>query len=238
MPRCAESQAPWRAPARTRLDATPVSRTPSARPFWLAVSAEQAVAATEADVAARDVLARAAHTLADNQLRPGAEARAPTPSWRGRAHPCHPGATGAGWPQATLAQSARRDERAGWQVSPAELLSGRAEDAISGATRPQHPLAAVEPSGRGRRPRPGRRPGETDRPRLYLQSSVFARGSGANADGRSTVVPTASGSNVPTGPRASGGLPQRVRLRLPACASGRLGGLDSRRERPLRRSGR
>src|SRR6185369_14566893 len=42
--------------------------------FLAVVQAEQAVTATEADVERRNVLARAAHTLADNQLRPGAEA--------------------------------------------------------------------------------------------------------------------------------------------------------------------
>jgi outer membrane protein len=38
------------------------------------VSAQQTLTAAEADVERRDVLARTAHTLADNQLRPGAEA--------------------------------------------------------------------------------------------------------------------------------------------------------------------
>ena len=42
--------------------------------FLGVVSAQQAVAAAEADVQRRDVLARAAHALVDNQLRPGAEA--------------------------------------------------------------------------------------------------------------------------------------------------------------------
>src|SRR4030095_12949665 len=42
--------------------------------FLAVVQAEQTVAATQADVERRAVLARAARTLADNQLRPGAEA--------------------------------------------------------------------------------------------------------------------------------------------------------------------
>ena len=42
--------------------------------FLNVVAAQQAVTAAEADVQRRDVLARAAQTLADNQLRPGAEA--------------------------------------------------------------------------------------------------------------------------------------------------------------------
>ena len=42
--------------------------------FLAVVSAQQALAATDGDVQRREVLARAAHTLVDNQLRPGAEA--------------------------------------------------------------------------------------------------------------------------------------------------------------------
>ena len=42
--------------------------------FLGVVAAEQGVVAAEADVDRRDTLARAVHTLADNQLRPGAEA--------------------------------------------------------------------------------------------------------------------------------------------------------------------
>src|SRR3954471_5775552 len=42
--------------------------------FLAVVSAQQALASTEADVQRREVVARAAHTLADKQLRPGAEA--------------------------------------------------------------------------------------------------------------------------------------------------------------------
>src|SRR6187431_481824 len=42
--------------------------------FLAVVGAQQALASADADVQRREVLARAAHTLADNQLRPGAEA--------------------------------------------------------------------------------------------------------------------------------------------------------------------
>jgi len=45
--------------------------------FLAVVSAQQALAAADADVQRREVLARAAHTLADNQLRPSAEASVP-----------------------------------------------------------------------------------------------------------------------------------------------------------------
>jgi outer membrane protein TolC len=48
--------------------------------FLSVVSAQHAVAAAEADVQRREVLARAARTLADNQLRPERTRRAPTPS--------------------------------------------------------------------------------------------------------------------------------------------------------------
>jgi hypothetical protein len=45
-----------------------------ARAFLAVVSAQQTVVAADDDVRRRDVLVRTAHTLADNQLRPCAEA--------------------------------------------------------------------------------------------------------------------------------------------------------------------
>ena len=42
--------------------------------YLAAINAQLALAAAEADAQRREVLARAARTLADNQLRPGAEA--------------------------------------------------------------------------------------------------------------------------------------------------------------------
>jgi len=69
-----ESQA---ALARARADAGLTRLTVQyavGQAFLTAVSAQQAMAAADADVQRRDVLARAAHTLVDNQLRPGAEA--------------------------------------------------------------------------------------------------------------------------------------------------------------------
>src|SRR4051812_45947015 len=56
--------------ALTRLEV----QTTVATAFLAQAAAEQAMSAVEADVQRRDVLARAAHALADNQLRPGAEA--------------------------------------------------------------------------------------------------------------------------------------------------------------------
>ena len=56
--------------ALTRLDV----QTAVGTAFLNIVGAQRAVAALQADVDRRDLLARAVHTLVDNQLRPGAEA--------------------------------------------------------------------------------------------------------------------------------------------------------------------
>ena len=61
----------------------------------------------------------------------------------------------------------------------------------------------------------------TDRPRLYLQSSVFARGSGANPDGSvRRRRSTAWASSAPTG-RPACRSSSRTSSTSPACARGR-----------------
>jgi outer membrane protein len=150
--------------------------------FLAVVSAQQALTAADADVQRREVLARAAHTLVDNQLRPGAEASradAELAAARTRAIQARASVTLG---QTTLARMLGiADGRVG--VNTARLL-----DNIAAATSPAvpaspHPLlqsgqAAVD-LARAREMVLTK----TDRPRLYLQSSVSARGSGANPDG-------------------------------------------------------
>jgi len=150
--------------------------------FLAVVSAQQALAAADADVQRREVLARAAHTLVDNQLRPGAEASradAELAAARTRAIQARAAVTLG---EATLAQMLGiPDVLVG--VNTAKLL-----DNLGPATSPTvlaapHPLVQSEQAAVD-----FARAGEmvltkTDRPRLYLQSSVSARGSGAHTDG-------------------------------------------------------
>lgn len=147
------------------------------------VRAEQAAVTAEADVQRRDVLARAAQTLVDNQLRPGAEAsRADAERAASRTRAI----------QARQALALARIDLArvlGLSTGAANVNAAGLLAAVPAITAPpiaptQHPLtesfkAAIDFS----------RTQEdvlahSNRPRVYLQSSVFARGSGALPDGR------------------------------------------------------
>lgn len=150
--------------------------------FLNVVAAEQAIAAADADVRRRETLARGARTLADNQLRPGAEASradAELAAARTRAIQMRQGLALA---QATL-------------IQVLGLVDGTvAIDATS--------LVQDVPSARGSPPSIAPHPllqssqaavdlararesvlATTDRPRVLLQSSVFGRGTGASVDG-------------------------------------------------------
>jgi outer membrane protein TolC len=149
--------------------------------FLNVVAAQQALTAAEADVQRRDVLARAAQTLADNQLRPGAEAsraNAEGAAARTRAIQARQALVVA---QATLARVLGLPDG---QV--AVNAGGLLEQLPPDGQRPlssQHPLlqsseAAIELARAHERVL-----AVTNRPRVSLQSAAFARGSGANPDG-------------------------------------------------------
>lgn len=150
--------------------------------FLALTSAQQAVVATEADAARRGTLAQAAQTLADNQLRPGAEASRAAAERAAAETRAIQARQGLAIAQATLMQllGAAKGPIA---VSTAALLDHAAEGIVPSGSLPQHPLvqsgqAAVDVA-RARESVLA----STYRPRVYLQSSVFARGTGANPDG-------------------------------------------------------
>jgi outer membrane protein TolC len=150
--------------------------------FLAVVSAQQAVVAAQADAMRRGLLTQAAQTLADNQLRPGAEAsraaaeRAAADTRVIQARQVLAIAEGRlaqflGIPDGTVT------------VSTAGLSDRPAGGAVTPTPSPPHPLlqagqAAVD-LARARESVVA----STYRPRVYLQSSVFARGTGANVDG-------------------------------------------------------
>jgi outer membrane protein TolC len=146
------------------------------------VSTQQAAPAADADVQRREVLARAAHTLADNQLRPGAEASradAELAAARTRAIQAREAVILA---QTTLARLL------GIPDGIVSVNSLRLTDPVATATpapvpAPQHPLVQSEQAAVDLARARETVLTTTDRPRLYLQSSVSARGSGANPDG-------------------------------------------------------
>jgi outer membrane protein len=150
--------------------------------FLAVASSQQAVAAADADVQRRAVLARTAHTLADNQLRPGAEAS------RADAERAAAQTRAIQARQAlAIAQTAFSRvlgiTQGGVSVNTTPLLDSAPVETPPDMPILQHPLtqarqAAVDLS-RAREAVLA----NTDRPRVYLQSSLFARGSGANPDG-------------------------------------------------------
>jgi len=150
--------------------------------FLGVVSAQQVRTAAEADVRRRDVLARAAHTLVDNQLRPGADASradAELAAARTRAIQARQAVLVA---QATLGQLLGIPDTA-VVVNAARLLNAAAPNAPAAGPVPQHPLVQSEQASVDLARARETVLTKTDRPRLYLQSSVSARGSGANPDG-------------------------------------------------------
>jgi outer membrane protein len=164
--------------ALTRLDV----QTAVARAFLVVAATKRAVTAAQADVDRRDTLRRTIHTLVDNQLRPGAEAS--------RADAERAAA------ETRLIQAKQRAalaETAFMRVlglpSGSVAIAGDALIArLPGAEVPAagasaHPLAQVHRAAVAEARASEALLARTDLPRVYLQSSVFARGSGAAPSG-------------------------------------------------------
>lgn len=147
-----------------------------------AVAAQRAVIAARADLTRRDQLTRAVHALVDNQLRPGAEASrtdAERVAAQTRLIQAQQAATVA---EAVLARVL------GAALSPIQIEARGIIDrlppsAMSTADAAEHPLvrlrsAAVE-EGRAQQTVLA----HSGLPRLFVQSSLFARGSGASPNG-------------------------------------------------------
>lgn len=147
------------------------------------VAAQQAVTAADADVDRRDVLARAARTLADNQLRPGAEAsraEAELAVARTRSIQARQSLTIA---QTMFGQMlGMADGPVGIDVG--RLLERAPQSSQARVAVQQHPLVQSEQASIALAQSREAVLAKTDRPRVYVQSSVFARGSGANPDGQ------------------------------------------------------
>jgi outer membrane protein len=151
--------------------------------FLGVIGTQRAVAAAQADVERRDLLARSVHTLVDNQLRPGAEAaRADAERAAARTRLLHTQQT------LTLAQITMARvlgvTTGSITIDPVPLLDELPADLTAGGAIATHPLAQVRHASievvRAQQEVLAR----TDRPRLYVQSSVFARGSGAQPNGQ------------------------------------------------------
>jgi outer membrane protein len=151
--------------------------------FLGVVAAERAVVAAQADVDRRDTLARIVHTLVDNQLRAGAD---------GSRIDAERAAAGTRLIQAQAALAIARTALArmlGVKSGPVGVDASRLFDRVpassAGAqTATAHPLAQVHQAAVDVAKAQEDVLARTDYPRIYLQSSVFARGSGANPNGQ------------------------------------------------------
>jgi outer membrane protein len=164
--------------ALTRLDV----QTAVGAAFLNLVAAQGAVAAVQADVDRRDLLSRAVHTLVDNQLRPGAEASRSDAERAAAQTRLIQARQAVALAQITLAR-VLGVTTGSVAVDATTLVDRVPADATATATT-THPLtqlrqAAVDVA----RAQEGIL-SRTDLPHVYLQSSVFARGSGANANGQ------------------------------------------------------
>jgi outer membrane protein TolC len=130
----------------------------------------------------RDILARAVHTLVENQLRAGADASrvdAETAAARSRLIQAREVDAIARASLARLLGAADADVA----IDVAALLD-RLPDAVAAAgDAADHPLTKVRAAARERSRAVQAILAHTDRPHVFVQSSLFARGTGASADG-------------------------------------------------------
>ena len=164
--------------ALTRLDVQAAVAT-----AYLGVAAAQrAVVATQADLERRNVLLQSVQTLVTNQLRPGAD-QSRVEAERAAAQ------TRLIQAQQSLAVARATLNRVlgsttGGITIAAEPLIARLPDGdISPITAASHPLAKVRQASVDQARAQEEVLARTDLPRVFVLSSVFARGSGANPNG-------------------------------------------------------
>ena len=165
--------------ALTRLDV----ETAVGTAFLSIVAAQRAVEALQADVDRRDLLSHAVHTLVDNQLRPGAEASrsdAERAAAQTRLIQAQQNVT-----LGRIALARVLGVTTGLVTIDAATLLDRLPDETSAATvQTVHPLAQVRQASVDVARAQEQILSRTDLPRVYFQSSLFARGSGANPNGQ------------------------------------------------------
>jgi outer membrane protein len=170
-----------RAGADDRLARLEVEAT-VANAFLAVVSADSAVVVAQADAERRGVLARAVHALADNELRPGAEASrsdADRAAADTRLIQAREAATLA---RVTLGRALGVVGRP-ITVDAAALVAHPPADDLPAAAEAAHPLGALRAAAVEQARAQEMILLRTDRPKLFVQGSVSARGSGASTTG-------------------------------------------------------
>jgi outer membrane protein len=151
--------------------------------FLAIVGAQRAVAALQADLDRRDLLSRAVHTLVDNQLRPGAEASRSDAERAAAQTRLIQAQQSVTLGQISLARVLGVTAGA-VTIDATTLLDRFPVDASAAASTTPHPLAQVHQAAVDVARAHEAILSRTDLPRVYFQSSVFARGSGANPTGQ------------------------------------------------------
>ncbi len=146
------------------------------------LAANQAVTAAQADFDRREVLRRSVQTLVDNQLRPGAEAsRADAERAAAEMRLVQAKQTVA-LAQVTLARVLGVTTGV-VAISGDSLIARVPSTDLPAAAVTGHPIAQAQQAAVEQARANEAVLGHTDLPRVYLQSAVFARGSGASPDG-------------------------------------------------------
>jgi len=150
--------------------------------FLNVLAAGRVVTAAQADVDRRDALSRTIHALVDNQLRPGADASRADAERAAAQTRVIQAQQAVAVAQATLVRVLGITGGA-VRVSGDGLLERLPADGIATADPASHPLAQARRAAVDVAAAQEQVLARTDMPRLLLQSSVFARGSGAGAGG-------------------------------------------------------
>jgi outer membrane protein len=150
--------------------------------FLSLLAAQRALVSAQADVDRRTTLGRAVQTLVDNQLRPGAEAS------RAAAERAAAQTRVIQARQTLLLAETTLARVLGLTVGRLSiagdaLLSHTPSADVTAAAASAHPLAQAHQAAVAQARAQEDVLARTDFPRVYLESSVFARGSGANANG-------------------------------------------------------
>jgi len=150
--------------------------------YLAVVAADNAVTVASADVERRGVLARAVHTLADNQLRPGAEAARSDAERAAAATRLIQAQQAAAIARVRLARMLGVSGQA-IALEAAALLAHPPADDVPAVAAAAHPLGLAQGAAVAQARAQEDVLLRTDRPRLFVQGSVSSRGSGASATG-------------------------------------------------------
>lgn len=163
----------------TRLDVEAVV----AHAFLVLAAAERAVTAAQADVERRTTLSGSVHALVDNQLRPGAEASRADAERAGAQTRVIQARQGEAIARVILARALGVSSRS-LTIATADLVNRvPADDLAEAPAAAAHPLAQLRQAGVEEARAQSAVLARTDRPRLFLQGSVSARGTGAEPSG-------------------------------------------------------